>query len=357
MISKEAEALIHLNEDVIPAASAFSNAENTCKGIRGKLKPKFSLHFKSHKNGLVQPYTYMDENVMLPSPCDMPEQLEPNEDGTLEDMNFEFLEGVDEENNEKLAILPAEVEAFGNGLIKHSMAELLFGLQDGNVVLKENSKMPRRTRGKKAQLIVKKSISSLGERIIDNEEQPEPVYSGSSGDDEADHHGLSLANLVMKKQTMADQFQEALAATSFSNEEVHVTTAKLSGIGLFGKLQQVMQSEKEKDADFLSRIQMGRRPDDESCSIVVKILSRYLDANLIVCHCSFGENVEGFHLPDNAQTLSDRGKEGTVIFSPKVCSNVDLEVGNFICIHPTWKEIQVLGNDETIILSTYFSHI
>lgn len=44
----------------------------------------------------------------------------------------------------------------------------------------------------------------------------------------------------------------------------------------------------------------------------------------------------------------------TIIFSPKICDNVDLLAGNIIHIFPPWKEVKV--KEETVILCTYFSH-
>ncbi|MCI01621.1 hypothetical protein A2U01_0022648 [Trifolium medium] len=50
-----------------------------------------------------------------------------------------------------------------------------------------------------------------------------------------------------------------------------------------------------------------------------------------------------------------KGGQRTIIFNPRVCDNVDLEVGSLIRIYPPWKKVQV-GND-TIILCSYFSEI
>lgn len=135
---------------------------------------------------------------------------------------------------------------------------------------------------------MKRSMSLLGDRIIDDEDQPELLASGSSSDDETNNQNINLADLEMKKRTIADRFQEALAATSVSDEGVIFAAAKPSGIGLFGKLQRVMQTEKERDSEFLKKLQMGASPNSEPCSIVAKILSRCFDAKLIVCHCTFG---------------------------------------------------------------------
>ncbi|KAF2308030.1 hypothetical protein GH714_034600 [Hevea brasiliensis] len=296
MISKEAEALNHLNEQSLSSFSAFSKANKSCKGSVGdKEKLKFSLRIKSHKDGLFHSFIPEDENVTSSKALDAPEQLEPIEDETIENSNLEFLEDFHGENGRPLKVAPADVEAIGNGLIEHSMAELLEGLQDRNVLQRGNSKM--KNKGKRAQLMVKKNVSPLGDRIIDDEEKPEQVITGSSIDDEANYQNLDLANPEMKRQSMADRFQEALAATSFSNDDgAHVAAAKLSGIGLFRKLQQVMQSEKER-ANFLKRYRWELAPV-------------------------------------GSQKLVDREREGTIIFSPRICGDVDLEVGNLICIHP-----------------------
>ena len=36
------------------------------------------------------------------------------------------------------------------------------------------------------------------------------------------------------------------------------------------------------------------------------------------------------------QIMINGGRKTTIIFNPRVCSDVDLEVGNLICIHPPW---------------------
>ncbi|XP_065861305.1 uncharacterized protein [Euphorbia lathyris] len=340
MINKEAEALIHLNEN------ALSKENNFCKGVRGKVKPKFYIHPNSRKDKYSLRFIASDENFELSKVDYVPKELERTEDGSKKSANPEFFEDLNRENEKELNLLPAKEEASRTGLIKHPMAELLNGLQDRNVPLGGNSKMFRRTKGKKAQFVPNKSTSPGEDVIVDNEDQqPELVYTRLSGYNE------------MKKQTIADRFQDAFAATSFSNDGGLVSASKLSGIGLFGKLQQVMQSEKGRDADFLTKRLMGAGCNDEPHSIVVKILSRYLEAKLIVCQCFVGKHTEGFQLLESSQMLLDRGRRRTVIFNTKVCSDVDLEVGNLICIHPPWKEVEMIDRHESIILSTYFSQV
>ena len=100
-----------------------------------------------------------------------------------------------------------------------------------------------------------------------------------------------------KMQTMADRFQEALGTSSVIAEGTHVAVhnslryevvvssyfhtirksefelilnsvhgcpAKLYRDGIFGKLQHVIQKEKERDIDFLKKLQTGGRPDSKT---------------------------------------------------------------------------------------------
>ncbi|WCJ21376.1 hypothetical protein M5689_003534 [Euphorbia peplus] len=344
MIHKEAEALVHLNENAFSSGS-LSKEDKFCKGVRGKVKPKFSLHPNSHKDGDSLRFIASDEHFELSKVDYVPKELEKSEGGSTENANAEFSENLDTEKEKESNVLPAKVKASRAGLSKYPMAELLNDLQERNMPPGGNSKMLRTTRRKKAKFVLNRSTSPGGDAIVENEDQPELVLAGLSGCNE------------IKRQTMADRFHEAFAGTSFSNVESLVTTPKLSGIGLFGKLQQVMQGEKERDADFMTKSLMGAGCNDAPHSIVVKILSRYLEAKLIVCQCFVGEHIEGFQFPESSQTFLDRGRRRTIIFNTKVCSDVDLEIENLIRIHPPWKEVEMIDSHESIILSTYFSQV
>ncbi|KAM4086621.1 hypothetical protein ACJW30_10G116300 [Castanea mollissima] len=217
------------------------------------------------------------------------------------------------------------------------MAELLDGLQDRASLQKGVSKKCSRTKAKRVQIVAKKIISPLGDRTVDREDSSESMGSGSSSEDKATDQKLKVTIPEMKGQTMADRFQETLGATFLNDEGALVAVPKSSGIGLFGKLQQLMQNEKERDVDFLKKLQTGSNKINEVSSIVVKILARYLDAKLIVCQCSFGENIESPTQSGSPQIMINGGRKTTIIFNPRVCSDVDLEVGNLICIHPPWR--------------------
>ncbi|KAB2016310.1 hypothetical protein ERO13_D08G084100v2 [Gossypium hirsutum] len=329
MVTKEAEALINLDKNV----SSFSSA---------------SKADKSYKD---------NENEVSTKAGEMPERLKASDHGTLEHSIAEVLEDFNGEEENQLEIVPADVEAHGHGFIEHSMAELLDDLQDNTSLLRGNFKMHSRARGKRVQAALKRSICSLGDRTIESEDLNEPFSGGSSSNDEADYQNLKLATPKIKKPTISDKFQEALGATSLTVEGIFIPRPGAFSTGLFGKLQQVMQQEKETDTHFLMKLQNGASFKNEPSCITVNIVSRYLDAKLTVCYCSFVKTIEGILQPENPKILENEGQKVTVIFNQTICANVDLEIGKLICIHPPWKEVDVTGDGEKTILSTYFSDI
>ncbi|GMI73765.1 hypothetical protein like AT1G02960 [Hibiscus trionum] len=211
-------------------------------------------------------------------------------------------------------------------------------------------------RGKRVQATLRRSICSLGDSPIESEDLYEPFSGGTSSDDEAGCQNLELVIPEIKKHTISDKFQEALGSTSsLSAEGTSIPRLGVFSTGLFGKLHQVMQQENEIDMDFLTKLQIGATFKNEPSSITVKIVSRYLDAKLTVCYCAFVKIIEGFSQPESPKILENEGRKVTIIFYQRICANVDLEIGNLICIHPPWKEVDVTGNGEKVILSIYFS--
>ncbi|KAA3471036.1 Kinetochore Spc25 [Gossypium australe] len=340
--------------------SFYSNlatlAMHAFAGAKSKIKPRFSFRFQSHK-GLSWPATSDNENEVLTKAGEMPERLKASDHGTLEHSIAEVLEDFKGEEENQLEIVPADVEAHGHGFIEHSMAELLDDLQDNTSLLRGNFKMHSRARGKRVQAALKRSICSLGDRTIESEDLNEPFSGGSSSNDEADYQNLKLAIPEIKKPTISDKFQEALGATSLTAEGTFIPRPGAFSTGLFGKLQQVMQQEKETDMHFLMKLQNGASFKNEPSCITVNIVSRYLDAKLTVCYCSFVKTIEGILQPESPKILENEGQKVTVIFNQRICANVDLEIGKLICIHPPWKEVDVTGDGEKTILSTYFSDI
>ncbi|KAL0435872.1 UNVERIFIED_CONTAM: hypothetical protein Sradi_0295100 [Sesamum radiatum] len=128
-------------------------------------------------------------------------------------------------------------------------------------------------------------FTSSALNLDDDDDLPEALDSGlpSRSDDEENPQNLKS----MVPRTMADQFHEAFGTVSAIDERPHLAFLDRSGSsGIYGKLQQVMLSEKEKDMDYLKNISAGINSKDDRMYISVRILSRSLEAKLIVCSCA-----------------------------------------------------------------------
>ncbi|XP_057965872.1 uncharacterized protein LOC131156308 isoform X3 [Malania oleifera] len=343
--TKEAEALMCLNDSAECCSSHVANfkANTFCKGGKGKAKPKFSFRFQLPKEGFFLSSILKDERDFCCKDQHVPQEAVAL--WTAEHSMSELLEDFQGERTTYSEIngMPAEVDTSGHGLANNSMTELLDGLQDKTG--------DNRTKGNRVQLAGKKSILSLGDRNTDDEDPPELMGDGTSSDEETYNQNLKLVIPEIERQTMADRFHEVLSAAQVNDEGLPVAAHKLSG-GLYGQLQQVMQNERGREMDFSRKLQAGISPNDEASCIDLKILSKYLDGKVTVCLCSFKENEES---PQMRRESGERKR--TVIFNPRACTDVDLEVGSLIRIHPPWKEVQIMANDECIILSAYFSQI
>nr|XP_011458705.1 PREDICTED: uncharacterized protein LOC101298274 isoform X2 [Fragaria vesca subsp. vesca] len=373
--NKEAEALIRLNErtSCSSSLSGYSNVKKSSKGAKGKGKPKFSFRFPAHKEGTSSLSIYKNDSDVSLKVQELPERLDAiesrNEDHSdvelIEDIlgeeeaeivlrneehsNVEFHEDISVDEEGALDIVPIDAKAIGHGCMGQSMAELLDGLQDKTTILRGHSRKYARKRRKREQPVVK-CLSPLRDGTIDSESSPEHLGHGLSSDIKIDDQSLELAIPEMKRQTLVDRFQEAI------NDRVIVAVPKTLKNGLFGKLQHVVQSERDSDMEFLKKIQEGASETNEPNCMDVKILSKYLDAKLTVCHCSFGKNSKNLPCPDISEEMVDEGPEKSIIFNPRVCNDIDLDIGKWIRIHPPWKEICV-ATGQNIILSTYFSEI
>ncbi|KAJ3692438.1 hypothetical protein LUZ60_012788 [Juncus effusus] len=294
--------------------------------VKGKTKLKFSIHSNievKNENSSVGVMNTNNNNI-----------------NALNDL-VDLLEDFKEENNE---INPSVNEniPFEKKGANPSMAELLEGLQGKNYsnMLEEKSKEKE---GKK------KILFNLGKRTLENEEdQPD----SSSDNEDKYNNNLNLVmtqNLKEKRQTMSDLFQEAFNA---SNSDLTPVPANKFLSNYYARLQEVMQNEKEKNAQFLRLSHSKQTSFYDSGGITVQIMSRVLEGRLIVCDCLLQDN----------QNLSEEGEinggtkmKKTVIFNSKICDNVDLVEGNSVRIFPPWKEVLV-KEDEKIILCTYFSN-
>lgn len=55
---------------------------------------------------------------------------------------------------------------------------------------------------------------------------------------------------------------------------------------------------------------------------------------------SYGENaclfLQSLPWPESRKEMVDEGLERTIIFNPRVCNDIDLDIGKWIHIHPPW---------------------
>ncbi|GJY75756.1 hypothetical protein Tco_0480872 [Tanacetum coccineum] len=243
---------------------------------------------------------------------------------------------VDDMNN---YLMPEEM------LVSHthtttSMAELLVRVQDEPDLPEGSIVEYNETKSTSRQLAVKRSIPSQNHSDIDDD--LDCLRSESSEEDEVLQPSSSR---TCHARIQTEDFHEALGTAS-TNEEEHMYAAPIyTG-------WRVMHREKERDTYFLNKLPS----EDEASCLDVKIMSRYLEGKLIVCSCSSIENDESLTNTDIPRNVVKR-KQMTIIFSSRICSDVELDVGTLVRIHPPWKEVNVKGKEESTVLSTYFSQI
>ncbi|XP_057252353.1 uncharacterized protein LOC104898961 isoform X3 [Beta vulgaris subsp. vulgaris] len=243
-----------------------------------------------------------------------------------------LVRGCDGETSKSSLTLPMAT-AIQHDHHRCSMADLLDSLQGKirNPHLKSKLGGKRKGQGKRDTVT---GISSSGEDIGSDKESCEFIDAGFLTDKEENSQILELAIVEPGRKTMADKFQEAFASASMDDRRPSFTVVKQSkcSAGLFGRLQHIMQRQKEEDAEVLKKVQSEVCLKDEARCIDVKILSRSFDAKLSVCHCSLLKNESSLQNPQQENI----GKIWTVIFNSRVCGDVDLEVGNLIRIYPPW---------------------
>ncbi|KAL2945475.1 DNA repair-scaffolding protein [Bienertia sinuspersici] len=341
-VDAEARRVDQLNENArwYPFYSKDKNTGSRCKTKRSSSQKQPFNHeaFRS---------VWKDRDLNSSSDDELLDETEASQHPHMDRPSTVSLEGCDGEtskSNLSSLALPMEA-ALQHDHHRHSMAELLDNRQGKIRVLELKSKKGVRRKGPKA---VVRNMSSSGKDTRNDEDPCEFLHGGSSTDNEDTVQISEHAIMDCKRKTMADKFQEAFGSASADDRRPLFTRPKQS------RLQFIMQQQKEKDAEFLKKVQNEVWPKDEARCIDVKILSRSFDAKLSVCRCSLLDNEESsLHNPQ----LENFGKIWTVIFNSKVCGDVDLEVGNLIRIYPPWKEVQVLRGGEIIILAIYFSQI
>ncbi|KAG9139958.1 hypothetical protein Leryth_010489 [Lithospermum erythrorhizon] len=177
-----------------------------------------------------------------------------------------------------------------------------------------------------------KTSSCSREMYFNNETDTSDIGQSSDDEDVAQYLKSTEA-----EKTMADQFQTIFGAISTSdlpNRALPMQFGLVLTLGLHEKLQCMMQNEKEIEMIFLKRLPINASSVGENQCMDVKILSRSLEARLIVCHCDLVGNKELQSFKTvNGCNMGNFGRTLTIVFSTKICTDVELEVGNLIRIH------------------------
>ncbi|KAF6136005.1 hypothetical protein GIB67_006897 [Kingdonia uniflora] len=321
---------------------------DVCSGCRGKAK--FSIRVPSDT-------AEASSNFMMKEKLKGLEEIEPK---LPKHSMSDILQHLHQEKEEQYEVhlTPSKISSLRLKNTGNSIANLLEDLQEKNDLHKITSKLNDLTKNRRSKQSGKRNMFRLDNRTLNNEDQSKPMDSSQSSKDvtsklllEAnDHSKLKLATSGMKGQTMADRFQQALNAANVNDGGIIFAASKQIGIGIYGRLQQVIQTEKERHMNFLKQSHA-----DESKCIDVKILSRYLDAKHIVCQCVLVDNTKNLQCAGSPIKITDSDGRRIFIFSSRICVDVELQVGNFVRIHPPWNEVQVMGKVKRIVLCTYFS--
>ncbi|EOA40621.1 hypothetical protein CARUB_v100123491mg, partial [Capsella rubella] len=346
-ISKETKSLVYLNGITSVSSSHVSGfrAKRGSKVVKDHVRPKFSFH--SHTLG--------ETSSKI---SDMAENFEPAADQAIEeDPIAECPNDFDERSESRQAISVTDSREVLHGYTEDAIPKLLDIPSRRIRPTKRSSKLYSRHERKTQKFSHKGSSYNFQDSDTDDE-LPGPMDSGSSSDDEPSYQ-TSVPNISnQKKQFVGDRFDEAMKASSLSKESLLFGSPKLSGgSSLYGKLQQIMKQEKETEMEITKKLQGGIGQPDVSSYVDVKIMSRHLEGKLVVCKCSVIDISGDSVLLKNTQALAANETETTILFSPKVCADVDIEIGSCIRLHAPWKELEVKKTNDVIILSSYFSSL
>ncbi|KAK4732241.1 hypothetical protein R3W88_025229 [Solanum pinnatisectum] len=326
---------------------ASSKLNRSSKGSLGKSKPKFLFQSRPQKKDYA---LVVHDNCETCTPLSV---LPLNAELDIQRKNIESLDDLLENYGGN------EVQQFEDNLVssevavvhdpnEHSMAEVLDHFQHTSSS-RGNPKMLQ-TKRQGSRFLRKRNLLLLGDRNMSSGNQPEELDSDPSSDEDEVPQILKSA---IPQRTMADQFHLAFVST---NERLSIARPKQ--FGLSGRLQHVMQCEKDRDAYFLEKSQTHAASSGEESFIDVRILSSSLEAKLTVCFCALHGDEEGSECLSNPRERKGTGRtKFTIIFSSRICKDVELEIGNVIRIHQPWKDVHVNAKDEAIILCAYFSQI
>ncbi|VAI48620.1 uncharacterized protein LOC125514323 isoform X2 [Triticum urartu] len=283
-VQEEADELAHVHKD--PHAHSVSLlSAGTSKRSKCENKLKFSIRgFNSILSGVKSENSYAGEQEVLSG-------MRPAK--AIETMMAEQFENIDEET-ETEELPPDFAHPTKNANI--SVAELLEDLQDRSASsVRTPFSIHQQTEAKEGKPKVstsgKKILALLGQRDLDSEEHSEHAIGETSSEDEAEdtvRNNLTMVNKDVKgnRKTMSDLFQEAFTATDMEGTALPMRS---TGAGYYGRMQQIMQMEKDRHAEFSRQYNRARDYLGDSKGVTVQILSRSLEGKLTVCLCLLKE--------------------------------------------------------------------
>ncbi|MCO5570027.1 hypothetical protein L7F22_023741 [Adiantum nelumboides] len=146
-------------------------------------------------------------------------------------------------------------------------------------------------------------------------------------------------------ENINDQFRRALLEAPPASAEELNRQGKIQGTnsGFAGRLQKVLERERNERTEFLRWLQMKHNSlEGKSSCMDVKIVSKSLEARLSACECSILNC-----------------SEVKVIFNMQANSQLELDCGSVVRLYPPWQEVLVPNGSSAVktILCTYFCEV
>ncbi|XP_042044630.1 uncharacterized protein LOC121790503 isoform X1 [Salvia splendens] len=361
--SREVEALVRSKENPCSSSShhdVFVKEKKSTRGGGGRRKAKVKFSFPCHSDKPDQSLVVSDSDGGTSSD----KILIADEIGDVADDEMHNNMADSQLNIHNKHILPFEMP-HNHETRGHSMAEILGGFLERSDLQEESSKLVSLSsinflldlqftfsstwiqeiqKRRRKQAVFVRNVLPLGDSIQEDNDLPEALDSDNSFETEDEEGAQSIKSVISR--TMADQFHEAFRTVSEIDDRLDVSFPRPLCGGMFRRLQQVMQIEKERETDSVKNASAETGFRDEETPISVRILSRSLEAKLILCSCT---------CVGDGKTFSREARTITIIFNPRMSDSVDLEVSNLIHIRPPWKEVQV--KNEVIFLCSHFSQV
>ncbi|CAM6109163.1 unnamed protein product [Calypogeia fissa] len=158
-----------------------------------------------------------------------------------------------------------------------------------------------------------------------------------------------------------ERFEEALDLDSPDDTNPASTDRLNSNEALSGfskLLQNALKELKNEQIQFQKLLTSSQSLRGVSRCLEVLIWRKYLEGQLITCHCEVLQSPPEWNDSSHAAVTPVDSMDNLtiveVLFSSKMSGDLELEVGRVVRIHPPWQEILGAGQFEKIILGTFF---